>query len=124
MSHLPDDFDIRATYTRRNKDAAKCELCEAQFTKKIAALNVFKDKNPVRYCKRCARACCEVCSDNKRQLSKNNPEIVRVCDQCDYEMENIKLKQRLKQVKENTFAFIERQSRQTQDVTENSEELK
>lgn len=42
----------------------------------------------MRHCKKCGRPVCEVCSLSKRQLSKIDNEKYRVCDQCDFDMEN------------------------------------
>lgn len=70
----------------------------APFTSKLR----LKNRNLVRNCKRCARSVCEVCSESKRQLSKNDPTMVRVCDRCDYEMDNFILLKNLEGVKNAT----------------------
>ena len=59
-------------------------LCEAEFVKRF-------NKNPIRHCKRCAKAICKVCSENKKQLSITNSEKERVCDECDTHLENYEL---------------------------------
>lgn len=46
----------------------------------------------MKNCKRCGRAVCETCSDQRRQLSLNDTEMYRVCDKCDTEMDNFRLK--------------------------------
>ena len=91
LSHLPDTFD-RSTVVRNPTD--NCMLCDAPFTKRI----VMRNRNPIRHCKRCGRSICAVCSDTKRQLSKDDPEKFRVCDRCNYEMDNILLRKNLIQV--------------------------
>jgi len=58
------------------------------FTHKLKVMNRVSMKN----CKRCGRAVCETCSDQRRQLSLNDTEMYRVCDKCDTEMDNFRLK--------------------------------
>lgn len=82
FSCLPQKFDAKATYQKRKKDPQFCDLCEAEF-KKL--------RNPVRNCKQCAKSVCEVCSEIKRQLSKEDPEKYRVCDECDTRMDNCRI---------------------------------
>lgn len=54
----------------------------------------------MRHCKKCGRPVCEVCSLTKRQLSKADRDLYRVCDWCDFEMENeTHLKAHLEQVR-------------------------
>ena len=71
-----------------------CELCDAPFTRKA---KLFK-RNPERNCKKCAKSICESCSESSRQLSRADPKRVRVCDLCDYEIENFKLKNSLESI--------------------------
>lgn len=85
VDKLPDNFDKKAV--KRNPCEA-CMLCENIFTKKFAILN----RNPIRHCKRCGKSICEVCSDQKRILSKADPTPFRICDLCDFEMDNNQLK--------------------------------
>lgn len=40
-------------------------------------------KVKVRHCKHCAKAVCEPCSQQKRQLSKSDSVKYRICDECD-----------------------------------------
>ena len=61
-------------------------MCENKFSK-LAVGN-----QAIRHCKRCAKAICQICSDQKRQLSLDDKEKYRVCDECDVEMDNQKLK--------------------------------
>ena len=56
---LPQTFDMRAV---RELDAEACMLCEAPFTGKLTVINRNVQKN----CKRCGRAICDTCSDQKR----------------------------------------------------------
>lgn len=55
-------------------------------------------KNPVRHCKRCAKAICKSCSENKRQLCLNDAEKYRVCDECDTKMDNFLMQQNHEEV--------------------------
>ena len=63
-------------------------LCEAPFTGKLTMINRNVQKN----CKRCGRAICDTCSDQKRQLARDDNAMYRVCDKCDTEMDNFRLK--------------------------------
>ena len=80
---LPDSIDLEAIENSR-QPAAACLLCESMFTGRVG-------KNPIRHCKRCAKAICAVCSENRRQLSKKDTNAHRVCDWCDTEMDNYAL---------------------------------
>ena len=62
---IPDEFDLQNV---RMLEADACMLCEAPFTRKIKVINRNTQKN----CKRCGKAVCEVCSESRRQLSKND----------------------------------------------------
>ena len=92
-------------------------LCEALFTQKLRLIN----RNPIRHCKKCARSICEVCSDQKRQLSKDNPEKFRVCDLCDFEMDNERLIKNLAEVEEDSLAKIEVLNSHILQLNENKE---
>ena len=122
-TYLPQHFDVKAKYVARG-DHARCQLCEAQFTSNLRKIRVLKDQNPVRYCKRCARAVCNVCSENERQLSKSDTARYRVCDQCDYEMENVRLKRKLQEVKSTTEDRILELNMKQVEFTESNENLK
>ena len=76
---LPPTFDIKAVEARRQQNVEFCQLCEAAFSRL---------GNPIRHCKRCAKAICKVCSENARQLSIQDKELHRVCDECDTKMDN------------------------------------
>ena len=82
---LPQSFDVRSV---RELDAEACMLCEAPFTRKLKVIHRNVQKN----CKRCGRAVCDSCSDQKRQLAKDDTTAYRVCDKCDTEMDNYRLK--------------------------------
>ena len=83
---LPQTFDLKKVKNERapNTYVKNCMICESEFK---ALLN----KNPIRHCKRCAKAVCKLCSDNKKQLSKDDPTKYRVCDECDTILENYEL---------------------------------
>ena len=93
---LKEDHDLRRIKEKRDETATNCELCDAEFSNKISLRLV--NRNPIRHCKHCGRAICDVCSKSRRQISKNDPEKYRVCDQCDFEMDNVQLKKNLKAV--------------------------
>jgi hypothetical protein len=86
---LPIKFDLDAV--KRKKDQTNCVLCEAAFTSTLG-------KNAIRHCKRCGSGICNVCSTTRRQLSRTDNEAHRVCDRCDTEMDNFKLKENHKEV--------------------------
>ena len=88
--NLPIKFDLAAVKKQR-KESKKCDLCEAAFTNIVG-------KNPIKYCKRCAASICKVCCTSKRVLSRSDNKDYRVCDRCDTEMDNFKLKQNHKEV--------------------------
>jgi len=90
LASLPETHDHKAIKKNR-VDAAECTLCFAPFTKKLKVLN----RNPQRHCKKCGKAVCEVCSTSKRQLSKTLADKLRVCDKCDFDMDNEELKKNL-----------------------------
>jgi hypothetical protein len=57
---LPKTFDFKAVKNSRIANVENCMLCESKFKNKILKLN------PIRHCKRCAKAICKGCSENKR----------------------------------------------------------
>lgn len=120
---LPDDFDARGTRDQRKEEQDSCELCGAGFTKRVAALNLLKKTNPSRHCKRCSRAVCEVCSEQRRQLSKNDAARYRVCDLCDFELENAQILINLNQVSTQTQRKIEVLNSHVEQFEENKEAL-
>lgn len=79
---LPQTFDVKEVEKKRINDVANCQLCEAGFTSSPFG------NNPIRHCKKCAKAICKVCSENSRQLSIMDKEFYRVCDECDTKMDN------------------------------------
>lgn len=87
-SNLPIKFDLSAV--KRNPSET-CMLCLAAFTSAFG-------KNPSKHCKRCGKSICGVCSEGRRRLSRTDPELHRVCDMCDTEMDNFKLKQNHEEV--------------------------
>jgi ATP-dependent protease Clp ATPase subunit len=88
---LPKTFDLKAIESKRKPDTKFCMLCEAEFTKMFPS-------NPIRHCKRCAKSVCDVCSKTKRQLSQQDSEKHRVCDECDTLMDNYLIKQNHEEV--------------------------
>ena len=84
IKYLPKKHDTKKLKQKR-QERDNCELCEAPFSTKYAILN----RNPVRHCKRCGKAICHVCSEGFRRLSQSDPEAYRVCDLCDFEMDNV-----------------------------------
>jgi hypothetical protein len=44
------------------------------------------------FCKYCGNAVCENCSRNKKYLSKDATERLRVCDLCDCKLDNMRIK--------------------------------
>ena len=84
-------------------------ICESEFK---ALLN----KNPIRHCKRCAKAVCKLCSDNKKQLSKDDPTKYRVCDECDTILENYELQYEHQQILQNQQEKIEKMEQKVLDL--------
>ena len=80
-SKLPRAFDLKAV---KRTTTDNCKLCDTEFTRALG-------KNPVRHCKRCGCSICTHCSETMRQLSQLDPEIYRVCDKCDTELDNYRL---------------------------------
>ncbi len=81
---LPNTIDLKKIKSERKPNPKNCEICESEFKKIL-------NKNPPRHCKRCAKAVCKICSDNKKQLSKEDNTKYRVCDECDTILENYEL---------------------------------
>lgn len=86
---LPPMFDLKAIEAKRQPNIEFCQLCEAPFSRL---------GNPIRHCKKCAKAICKVCSENARQLSINDKEMHRVCDECDTKMDNYTIQQNHEEV--------------------------
>ena len=89
---LPVTFDLKAVEAQRKPNQDFCQLCEAQFSRGPIG------GNPIRHCKKCAKAICKVCSENSRQLSINDKELHRVCDECDTKMDNYTIQQNHEEV--------------------------
>ena len=76
--HLPRMFFGVDTVLHR--DTRYCMLCSETFGRiKI----IFK-----RHCKRCGKAVCHNCSNQKRRLCQIEGKKRRVCDECDALMDN------------------------------------
>ena len=80
IANLPKSIDLKAIKNKRKEGVKNCMLCEASFTK--------LGKNPIRHCKMCAQAVCMVCSDTRRQISQEDQEKYRICDECDTKIDN------------------------------------
>ena len=116
LGRLPDTFD-KSKVKRKPKDT--CMLCEAPFTGNLVIVN----RNPIRHCKRCGKSVCQVCSESFKRLSKDDPVAYRICDQCDFEMQNWEVTNNLKQVKEATNDKIEILNSQVEQMHDNKEML-
>ena len=81
------------------------------------------NRNPIRHCKRCGKSICEVCSDQKRQLSKDDPQRYRVCDLCEFEMDNEQLMRNLAEVEQTSLDKIEVLTSHILQLNENKEQL-
>lgn len=82
---LPQTFDVKGV---KMLEAEQCMICEIAFTRKLKVLNRTSMKN----CKRCGRAVCDQCSDQRRQLALQDTTLHRICDKCDTEMDNFRLR--------------------------------
>lgn len=118
---LPKTFDLKAIEKKRQPGTKFCMLCEAEFTKMFPA-------NPIRHCKRCGKSICDTCSKMKRQLSQQDTEKHRVCDECDTLMDNYLIKQNHEEVIaaqtekiENMNNMIVELDNQKQQISENFE---
>ena len=116
--NLPDNHDLKNINAKR-KPADNCMLCDALFTTKMRLLN----RNPIRHCKKCGKSICEVCSDQKRQLSSQATEKYRICDLCDFEMDNEQLMKNLKHVETTSLEKIEVLNSHILQLNENKEQL-
>ena len=113
VSSLPIKFDLAAV--KRNPSEA-CMLCQAAFTRALG-------KNPIRHCKRCGKSICQVCSEGRRRLSRTDPEVHRVCDMCDTEMDNFKLKQNHEEVLAAQMEKIEVLNNQIEQLDNDKQKL-
>jgi FYVE zinc finger len=61
-----------------------CEICEQVFNLTIRR----------HHCRKCGKSVCNKCSANMKALSRQDAKttLYRICDKCDTEMENFKLK--------------------------------
>ena len=113
---LPSTFDVRDV---RELESDNCMLCEAAFTRKIKLTN----RNPQKSCKKCGRAICETCSDQRRQLAKDDATLYRVCDKCDTEMDNYRLKRNHEDVLAAQKKKIEMLNNQLVQLEEDKQKL-
>lgn len=90
FENLPIKFDLEAIEKKR-KPTPNCQICDALFTSGLG-------KNPIRHCKRCGASICDVCSQTRRVVSQTDKNVHRVCDRCDTEMDNFRLKENHKEV--------------------------
>ena len=113
---LPATFDVKNV---RMEDKEECSLCEATFTRRLKVVH----RNAKKNCKRCGAAICEACSDQRRQLSRNDAELYRVCDKCDTEMDNFRLMRNHKDVLEAQKTKIEMLNNQIVQLEEDKAKL-
>jgi hypothetical protein len=80
-AHLPNitDADDREEWNEKSF----CELCDTTFN--------LRTKR--HHCRKCKKSVCQSCSGTKRQISKKDQTLYRVCDYCDTQLSNFKLEQ-------------------------------
>ncbi|CAI2367570.1 unnamed protein product [Moneuplotes crassus] len=86
-SNLPEHFDVKSV-KKNYHDSETCQLCDKKFTLFI------KKKN----CNRCSRCICSDCGDNRRVLSLSDKKKYRVCDRCDFKLENSDFENKYKSI--------------------------
>ena len=79
-AHLPETVDADRDQFNENKF---CELCDTTF-------NLITKRH---HCRKCNKSVCHACSGTKRQISKQDTTLHRVCDYCDTQLSNFKLEQ-------------------------------
>lgn len=80
MDCLPDFFDPNSV---GHHELKSCEICDV----------VFSMTQRRHHCRRCGKSVCNKCSANMKPLSRQDAKTVyRVCDACDTEIENFKLR--------------------------------
>ena len=84
---LPEFFDVKEQ-KKKWFDTENCQLWDTKFT-------MFKRKHNWR---RCGRCIWDKCSLNERALSRTSTKKHRVCDRCDFKLENYEF--------ENTYKGI------------------
>ncbi len=88
--YLPDNFDEKKV---KPHELSNCEICFTKFD---------KISNNRHHCRRCGRSVCMKCSLTNRPLSKKDlygkKVTHRVCDYCDCETQNFKLKKTLEEL--------------------------
>ena len=77
----------------------------------------------MKNCKRCGKAICETCSDQQRQLTKDDAKLYRVCDKCDTEMDNFRLKRNHEDVLAAQKKKIEMLNNQLVQLEEDKQKL-
>lgn len=82
---LPDTLQ-RHSVNRTKTDM--CAVCQIQFS----MVSLFGVGQRDYFCKYCGNAVCENCSRNKKYLSKDATERLRVCDLCDCKLDNMRNK--------------------------------
>jgi hypothetical protein len=88
LGNLADDANLPDVLPDQGRESFNlcnfCELCERNFN---------KISLPRHHCRKCNKSVCNQCSNNKRKLSKQNDQLLRVCDFCDTQLSNFKLEQ-------------------------------
>ena len=77
----------------------------------------------MKNCKRCGSAICETCSDQRRQLAKDDAALYRVCDKCDTEMDNFRLQRNHEDVLAAQKTKIEMLNNQLVQLEEDKQKL-
>lgn len=115
---MPLTFNLlRIRQTKRPKDAKKCQICEIGFSKTRVLGKVE------HHCKRCGKAICDDCSSAKRVLCRQDSVKYRVCDICDTDMDNHRLKKLYEDAEEHEHMEIERLNEAILDFDDQETEL-
>ena len=88
---MDEKYGLPEVWARHSKQRTKqdnCNVCDTSFS----MVSVFGMGNRDYFCKHCGIACCATCSTNKKFLSRSSDEKFRVCDLCDTQLDNIRLR--------------------------------
>ncbi|CDW79685.1 and ph domain-containing protein 6 [Stylonychia lemnae] len=80
--NLPDMFDIKKI---KKVQSDNCGLCEKPLSRITLAGTSTQKRH---HCRKCGTSVCNLCSQQKRRLSKVDKKKFRVCDVCDTLMSN------------------------------------
>lgn len=122
LSGLPEFFDEKEQ-KKKWMDTENCQLCDSKFT-------FMKRKHN---CRRCGRCLCDKCSKNERALSRHSIKKHRVCDRCDFKLENIefentykgilKAEDEVSLIQKNISTTLSKEMNKKINITENDDEL-